>query len=163
MDKLVDPGAVLYHQHFIGDLDDMLRWDFESRLLVQQEVLYTFDFGKLKEGVEVTLCVEEDIQCMDLFTALGCEIRRVAFKNVREVGTQPVDLVGPESMHIILRHQRSFALLDPGKLYLFVAVEVGVEMRQYIFLHNDSFIVRNRDGELQYFHTSNISISRILP
>jgi hypothetical protein len=40
---------------------------------------------------------------------------------------------------------------------------VGVEMRQYISLHNNGFVVRNGDGELQYFHASNISISQILP
>jgi len=104
MDELVDAGAVLYHQHFTGDLDDVLWWYFKSRLLIRQEVLYAFDLRKFEEGVEIALCVEEDIQGLDLLTALGSEIRRVALKDMGEVGSEPIDLVRPESMHIILRH-----------------------------------------------------------
>jgi hypothetical protein len=40
---------------------------------------------------------------------------------------------------------------------------MGIEMRQYIFLHDDSLIMRNRDGELQYFHIPNIRLLQILP
>lgn len=163
MDELIDAGTVLYYQHFIGYLGDVLRRYFEPGLLVRQEVLYTFYFGKFEEGVEVALCVKEDIQGLDLFTALGCEIGRVALKDMGEVGSQPIDLIRAESMHVILRHQGSFTLLDPGELDLFMTMEVGIKMRQYIFLHNNGLVVRNRDGELQYFHTSNIGISQILP
>jgi hypothetical protein len=98
-----------------------------------------------------------------LLPALGGKIRRIAFKNMGEVGSQPVDLVGSESMHIVLRYQGAFSLLDPGELDLFVTVKVGIEMRQHIFLHDDGLVVRDRDSELQYFHIPNIRILRILP
>lgn len=104
MDELIDAGAVLYHQHSAGYLCDLLGRYLEPRLLVRHEVLYAFDFGKLEEGVEVAFCVEEDIQGLDLFTAFGCEIGGVALKDMGEVGSQPIDLIGPESMHVILRH-----------------------------------------------------------
>jgi len=104
VDELVDSGAVLDHQHFIGDLGDMLGWYFESRLLVLQEVLYAFYFGELEEGVEVARCVKENIQGLDFFTALGCEIAGVAFEDMGEVGSQPVNFIRPESMHVVLCH-----------------------------------------------------------
>lgn len=104
VDELVDTGAVLDHQHFIGYFGDMLGWYLESRLLVLQEVLYTFYFGELEEGVEVSFCVKENIQGLDFFTALGCEVTGVAFKDMGEVGSQPVNFIRPESMHVILCH-----------------------------------------------------------
>ena len=82
----------------------MLGRYFESGLLVQQEVLYVFYFREFEEGVEVAFCIEENIQGLDLLTALGCEIRRIALKNMREVCSQPIDLIRPESMHVILCH-----------------------------------------------------------
>ncbi len=65
-------------------------------------------------------------------------------------------------MHIVLGYQRAFALLDPGELDLLMPVQMRIEMRQYIFLYDDSLVVWDRDGELQYFHAPNIRILRIL-
>jgi len=162
MDQLVNACAVLYQQHLIRYLRHVLGRYFEAGLLRLEKVLYILYFRKLEEGIEIPPGIEKDVEGLYLLTALGCKIRRIAFKDVGEVGSQPVYLVGSESMHIVLRHQGAFSLLDPGELDLFVPVKVGIEMRQHIFLHDDSLVVWNRNSELQYFHIPNIHILRIL-
>src|SRR5882757_5848532 len=106
--------------------------------------------------------VEKDIQCLYFLPALRSKIGGIAFKYMREIGSQPIDLIGPESMHVILRYQGAFPLLDPGELYFLMTMKMRIEIGQYIFLHDDCFIVWNRDRELQYFHIPNIRILQIL-
>ncbi len=162
MDQLVHACAVLYHQHPVGNFRKMLGWNFKPGLLRLQKIFYIFYFGKIEEGIKIPPGVKKDIEGLYLFPAFGCKIGGVAFENMGKISAQPIDLVGPEGMHIVLCHQRTFSLLDPGELYLLVTVKMGIEVRQYIFLHNDSLIMWDRDSELQYFHIPNIRILRIL-
>ena len=69
-----------------------------------------------------------------------------------EVDTQPVDLSRAECIHVVLGYQGPLSLLDPGQLDLLVAVQMWIKVGKLIFLHDDSFVMRHRNGELQYFH-----------
>jgi hypothetical protein len=162
-DQLINARAVLYHKHLIGSFHEMLRWYFEAGLPGLQKILYILYLWKIKKGIEVPPGIKKDIEGLYLFPAFWCKVGGVAFKDMGKVGSQPVDLVGSESMHVVIRYQGAFTLLDPCELYLFMTVKMGIEVRQYIFLHDDSLIMRNRDGELQNFHISNIRFLRILP
>lgn len=71
---------------------------------------------------------------------------------MREVDTQPVDLSRAECIHVVLGYQGSLSLLDPGQLDLLMAVQMWIKVRKLIFLHDDSLVMRHRNGELQYFH-----------
>ena len=71
---------------------------------------------------------------------------------MRKVDAQPVDLAASEGIHIVLGHEGTFPLLDPGQLNLLVAVQVRVKMGEYVFLNDDRLVARHRDSELQYFH-----------
>jgi len=71
---------------------------------------------------------------------------------MRQVYTQPVDLSRAEGIHVVFGDQGSLSLLDPGQLDLLVAVQMRIKVRKFIFLHDDSLVVRHRNGELQYFH-----------
>src|SRR5882672_4876472 len=104
VDQLVYARAVLYHQHLIGYFRYVLRRHFKAGLLVLQEVLNILHFRQLEEGIELPLGVEKDIQGLYFLAAFRCKIGGIAFKYMREVGSQPIDLVAAESMHIVFRH-----------------------------------------------------------
>jgi hypothetical protein len=105
----------------------LLRY-FEALLLVLQKIPDSFDLRQFEKRIQVTIHIEEDIEGMYPFLAFGCKVEGVALEYVGEVGAEPVDLIRPEGMHIILCYERSFALSDPGQLYLLVPVEMGVEV-----------------------------------
>ena len=71
----------------------MLLGHFEPRLLVLQKIPYVLYFRQFKEGIQRAFCIEEDVQGLDLFPALGYKIGRIAFKDMGEVGAQPIDLI----------------------------------------------------------------------
>ena len=77
---------------------------------------------------------------------------------MRKVDAQPVDLAASEGIHIVLGHEGTFPLLDPGQLDLLVPVQVGIEMGEYVFLDDDRLVARHRDSELQYFHLGRQSL-----
>jgi hypothetical protein len=139
-------------QHFFCDLVDMFRRHFEAGLLILQKGFYVPDLRQLKEGIELSPCIEKDIQGPDLFSAGGGKIRGVAFEDVRQVDAQPIDLAPPEGIHIVFGDQGPFTLLDPGQLDFLMPVQVRIKMGKDIFLHDDRFVTRHWDGELQYFH-----------
>src|SRR5262245_22590146 len=76
---------------------------------------------------------------------------------MRQVDAQPVYFTASKGVHIIFRNEGALALLDPGKLDLFVPVEMGIKVRQYVLLNDDGLVARNGDGELQYFHLPEIT------
>lgn len=96
--------------------------------------------------------VKEHCKGLDGLAASRQEVRWITFEQMWLVGTQPVDLVGPETMHIVIRYQGAFALPDPGQLDLLVPVQVWVEMRQQVFLRDDGLVRRHWYGEGEYFH-----------
>ena len=164
MDKLVDTGRVLDAEHFLCDLIYVLRRYFKAGLLVLQKRLYVFDLGQLKKRIQLSLGIEEDVEGPDLFSAGGRKIAGVTFEYMGEVDPEPVYLAASKGIHIILRDEGAFALLDPGKLDLFVPVEVRIEMGQDVFLDDDGFIARHRDRELEDFHRCmKLRDLRILP
>src|ERR1700722_17124254 len=148
MDELIDAGGMLDPQHFPGDLFGMPRRDLESGLLVLQEAFYILDFRKVEKGIQPAAGVEKDTEGTDFFTAGGSKVGGIAFEDMREVNPEPIDVAASKRVHVIFSDKRSFALLDPGELDLLVPMEVRVEMRHDVFLDNDRFVTRHRDGKL---------------
>jgi len=144
MDELVDAGGMFDAQHFFSDLVHMVGGNLETGLLVLEEGLYILDLGQGEKGIELTLGIEKDIECPDLLSAGGGKIGRVAFEDMGKVNPQPIDLAAAEGIHIVLGHEGTFSLLDPGQLDLFVAVQVRIEMGEHIFLYNDRLVARHR-------------------
>ena len=158
MDKLIDAGGMFDAQHFLRDLVHVLGGDLETGLLVLEEGLYILNFRQGEKGIQLTFCIEEDIEGPDLLSAGGRKIGGVAFKHVGEVDAQPIDLAAAKGIHIVLGHQGPFSLLDPGQLDLFMAVQVGIEMGEDVFLDDDRLVARHGDGELQYFHHNGVRL-----
>src|ERR1700720_470591 len=104
MDELVDAGGMFDAQHFPGDLVDVQGGNFESRLLVLQEGLYILYFRQVEKGIQPAFGAEEDIKGPDLFTAGGCEIGRIAFKNVWQINPKPINVATAERVHVVLRN-----------------------------------------------------------
>ena len=159
MDELVDAGGMFDAQHFLCDLVHMLGGDLETGLPVLEEGLYILDLGQGEKGIQLTFGIEEDIEGPDLLSAGGRKIGRVTFEDMGKVNPQPIDLAASKRIHIVLCHEGSLSLLDPGQLDLFVAVQVRIEMGEHIFLYDDRLVARYRDGELQYFHQNDLSMN----
>jgi hypothetical protein len=122
----------------------MLQGHFKSCLLILEEVPYILDLREIEKRLQLSLCIEEDVQGLNFFPALQGEVRGIALENMRQIRSQPIDLIGPEGVHVVLCDQGAFSRLDPGQLYFLVTVKMGIEMWQHIFLHNDSLVVRHR-------------------
>lgn len=157
MDQLFYARAFLDPEHLIGDLRHVLGRDFKTRLLVLQEILDVLYLRKFEKGIQLSFCIEKDIQRLDLFPAFRGEVGGVTLENVGKIYSQPIDLVAAKGIHVIFRYQCSFPLLDPGKLDLLVPVQVRVKMGKHVLLYDDRFVMRHRDGKLKYFHRWNFS------
>ena len=71
---------------------------------------------------------------------------------MRLIHSQPEDLIGGKTMHVIFGYQRSFTLLYPGKPNFLVAMQVRLKISQHLLLYIDRLIDRNGDGKLQDLH-----------
>src|SRR5580692_2812000 len=114
MDQLIDSGIIPDPEHLIGYLREMCLGHLKALPVVLQKIPDGLDLRQLEKGIQLSADVKEDIQGMYLFLAFWREIGGVAFKYVWQVGAEPVDLVGPEGMHIIFRYQGALSLADPG-------------------------------------------------
>ncbi len=93
MYQLIDTRAVHYRQHPVGHFLHVPGRNLKAGVLILHKVPYILYFRQLKERFQGALCVEEDIQRLDLLPALGCKIGRIAFEYMGQVGAEPIDLV----------------------------------------------------------------------
>lgn len=179
MEQLIYSRAALHLQHLVGDVGRVMGRNLEAGLTGLQEGFQVFDLRELEEAVQRSPDIKKDIEGLDLLSTGRYKIGRVAFEYMGHIDAQPVDIAGPEGMHIIFRYQGPFSLLDPGQLDLLMAVQMRVKVRELIFLHDDSLVMWHWNSELQYFHRvefwwltgrlsfcdlyMNVGISRILP
>ncbi len=75
-----------------------------------------------------------------------------AFKNVGLIGRNQENVIWPERMHGVFRYKCAFTPYDPNQLGFFMAMQVGIELWNDIFLHGHGFIGHDWDGELKCFH-----------
>src|SRR5262245_957428 len=71
---------------------------------------------------------------------------------MRLVGAEDIDVAALKALHTGACNEGAFAFYDPGNLCFVVAVQVVVEMGQYVFLHHNAMFLRNGNGELYNFH-----------
>jgi hypothetical protein len=115
-------------------------------------MLDILDLRQLEKAIQLSLDIKEHIEGMNLLPARRSKIAGIAFENMRHIDPQPIDVPASESMHIVLGHQRSFAFLDPGQLYLLVAVQMGIEVGELIFLDDYRLVMRHWYGKLEDLH-----------
>jgi hypothetical protein len=80
------------------------------------------------------------------------KVNGTAFKNMRLVGADNIDIPGFESLHTAAGNQRPLSFYDPRDLHFTVAVKMVVEIRQPILLHDDGVFFSYRYGKLDDFH-----------
>lgn len=148
MHQLLGAVAVGDAEHLRGDVRRLQGGDFKAALLLLYEVFQRFHFRQVEQCGQVAVGVKEDDQRHDLFAASRREVGRIAFEDMRLVGPQPENIAGPESMHIIIRHEGALSLLYPGELHFLMPVQVRIKIGQHISLYDDGFVEGHRYGKL---------------
>lgn len=158
--QLGGPGGVLQAGYFFGRVAKRPGRHFVSVLPLGHKGFKGFHFGQAEQGLQPAVGVEKDGDGFYFEAVFRAEVSCVAFKQVGQVGAQQVNFAGAERVHAVARQQGAFAFLYPGNLYLGMAVQVGVKVRQRFFLHDKGMVVRDGNGEGQHFHWGNMGVLR---
>ncbi len=147
LEKLLYTAGIAHGQHLFRYTLHAGGRDAEAHAVMFYKILQIFYFGYGKEGRQLFIKAEEDVQRM-FGLLLILHFGGLAFEYVGLIGPDPINLILMEQMHAVVYDQGALALEDPGQLHFVMAMEMGIKVDMRLLLGDNGLIIRHRQGKL---------------